>query len=166
MVLVRRAAVTIHHYLCPQKTAAAAAGALQLTTLISRFKFLMRSQNPAGYCPVPRCPGAQTVMLMLQQARHGFSLLQMSDATGAAFTWLYYEDIIIILLKRCCHYLAASWLFSLNSDKMMDMNGMFFNAQILYTFLCVYCMYYHFWVFCIFQIPTLISTTTTTTVEQ
>ena len=56
MVLVRRAAVTIHHYLCPQKTAAAAAGALQLTTLISRFKFLMRSQNPAGYCPVPRCP--------------------------------------------------------------------------------------------------------------
>ena len=45
MVLVRRAAVTIHHYLCPQKTAAAAAGALQLTTLISRFKFLM-----------PRCP--------------------------------------------------------------------------------------------------------------
>ena len=63
-----RAAVTIHHYLCPQKTAAAAAGALQLTTLISRFEFLMRSQTPAGYCPVPsaQCPGAQTLMLMLQ----------------------------------------------------------------------------------------------------
>ena len=162
MVLVRRAAVTIHHYLCPQKTAAAAAGALQLTTLISRFKFLMRSQNPAGYCPVPRCPDRHA---HAAAGGHGFSLLQMSDATGAAFTWLYYEDIIIILLKRCCHYLAASWLFSLNSDKIIDMNGMFFNAQILYTFPCVYCMYYHFWVFCIFQIPTLISTTTTT-VEQ
>ena len=33
-------------------------------------------------------------MLMLQQARHGFSLLQISDATGAAFTCY-----MIILLR-------------------------------------------------------------------
>ena len=88
---------------------------------------------PSAHCPVPRCPDPHAHAAACQ--------LQPQQLWSRDHTNDYVINIHITILKSCCHYYAASWLFSLNSGKMMGMK----DVQ------CVYYMFYHFWVFSIFN---------------